>query len=121
MENQKDETEIIRAIPSLEIEATERKLLVQAKDFLPRIPIDPVDLLIIDQMGKDISGAGMDQNVIARTVMRHHQVPSKPKIARIFVRSLLGAETSRMRLSAASPLWKTNCRVEYGQETNCHN
>jgi hypothetical protein len=37
-------------------------------------------------MGKDISGAGMDQNVIARTVMRFHQVPSNPKITRIFVR-----------------------------------
>jgi hypothetical protein len=86
VENQKDETEIIRAIPAGEIEATERKLLVKAKNLLPRIPFDPIDLLIVDQMGKDISGAGMDQNVIARTVMRFHQVPSNPKITRIFVR-----------------------------------
>ena len=86
VENQKDETEIIRVIPTEEIEATERKLLVTAKDLLPRIPFDPIDLLIVDQMGKDISGAGMDQNVIARTVMRFHQVPSNPKITRIFVR-----------------------------------
>jgi hypothetical protein len=86
VENQKDETEIIQAIPAGEIETTERKLLVKAKDFLPRIPFDPIDLLIVDQMGKDISGAGMDQNVIARTVMRFHQVPSHPKITRIFVR-----------------------------------
>jgi hypothetical protein len=86
VENQKDETEIIQAIPAGEIEASERKLLVKAKDFLPRIPFDPIDLLIVDQMGKDISGAGMDQNVIARTVMRFHQVPSSPKITRIFVR-----------------------------------
>ncbi|MGD8762263.1 MAG: lactate racemase domain-containing protein [Desulfobacteraceae bacterium] len=86
VENQKDETEIIRAIPAGEIEATERELLVTAKKLLPRIPFDPIDLLIVDQMGKDISGAGMDQNVIARTVMRFHQVPSNPKITRIFVR-----------------------------------
>ena len=86
VENQKDETEIIRAIPAEEIEATERKLLVTAKDLLPRIPFDPIDLLIVDQMGKDISGAGMDQNVIARTVMRFQQVPSNPIITRIFVR-----------------------------------
>ena len=86
VENQKDETEIIRAIPAGEIEATERELLVTAKELLPRIPFDPIDLLIVDQMGKDISGAGMDQNVIARTVMRFHQVPSNPKITRIFVR-----------------------------------
>jgi hypothetical protein len=88
VENQKDETEIIQAIPSGEIEATERNLLVKAKDLFPRIPFDPVDLLIIDQMGKDISGAGMDQNVIARTVIPSHQVPSHPKITRIFVRDL---------------------------------
>ncbi len=86
VENQKDETEIIQAIPSEEIEAVEQALLVKAKDFLPRIPFDPIDVLIVDQMGKDISGAGMDQNVIARTVMRFHQVPSNPKITRIFVR-----------------------------------
>jgi hypothetical protein len=88
VENQKDETEIIQAILPKEIEATERKLLVRAKAFLPRIPIDPVDLLIVDQMGKDISGAGMDQNVLARTVIPFHQVPSDPKITRIFVRDL---------------------------------
>ena len=86
VENQKDETEIIRAIPARDIEGTERELLVTAKDLLPRIPFDPIDLLIVDQMGEDISGAGMDQNVIARTVMRFHQVPSSPKITRIFVR-----------------------------------
>jgi hypothetical protein len=86
VENQKDETEIIQAIPAGEIEATERELLIKAKDLLASIPFDPIDLLIVDQMGKDISGAGMDQNVIARTVMRFHQVPSHPKITRIFVR-----------------------------------
>ena len=86
VENQKDETEIIQAIPPAEIEVTEQELLVKAKDLLPRIPFDPVDLLIVDQMGKDISGAGMDQNVIGRTVMRFHEVPSTPKITRIFVR-----------------------------------
>ena len=88
VENQKDETETIRAIPPEEFEATERKLLVKAKELLPRIPFDPVDLLIVDQMGKEISGAGMDQNVIARTVIPFHQVPSNPKITRIFVRDL---------------------------------
>ena len=86
VENQKDETELIQAIPPGEIEVSEQKMLVKAKDLLPQIPFDPIDLLIVDQMGKDISGAGMDQNVIARTVMRFHQVPSHPKITRIFVR-----------------------------------
>ena len=88
VENQRDETEIIQAIPAAKIEETERELLVIAKNLLPGIPFDPIDLLIIDEMGKNISGTGMDQNVIARTVIPYHQVPSKPQITRIFVRDL---------------------------------
>ncbi|UCF92670.1 MAG: DUF2088 domain-containing protein [Desulfobacterales bacterium] len=86
VENQRDETEIIRAIPANGIEATERDLLRRAKELLPRIPIDTIDLLIVDQMGKDISGTGMDQNVIGRSAIPYHQTPARPKITRIFVR-----------------------------------
>jgi hypothetical protein len=88
VENQRDETEIIEAIPAAEIEAAERRLLVRAKNLLARIPFDPIDILIVDQMGKDISGTGMDQNVIGRTVIPYHQVPATPRITRIFVRDL---------------------------------
>jgi hypothetical protein len=88
VENQKDETEIIQAIPPDRIEETERELLIKAKGYLARIPFDTIDILIVDEMGKDISGTGMDQNVIGRTVIPYHQVPAKPKITRIFVRDL---------------------------------
>jgi len=88
VENQKDETQIIQAIAPDEIETAERELLIKAKGYLPRIPFDPIDILIVDEMGKDISGTGMDQNVIARSVIPYHQVPANPKITRIFVRDL---------------------------------
>jgi hypothetical protein len=88
VENQRDETEILRAIPADQIEAVERELLVKAKALQPRIPFDLIDLLVVDEMGKDISGTGMDQNVIGRTVIPYHQVPTHPKITRIFVRDL---------------------------------
>ena len=88
VENQRDETEIIQAIPANRIEETERELLIKAKALLPRIPFDPIDILIVDEMGKGISGAGMDPNVVARTVIPYHQVPARPKITRIFVRDL---------------------------------
>ena len=88
VENQRDETEIIQAISPDKIEETERELLIKAKGYLPRIPFDPIDILIVDEMGKEISGTGMDQNVIARTVIPYHQVPANPKINRIFVRDL---------------------------------
>jgi hypothetical protein len=88
VENQRDETHILKVIPPEEIEETEKRLLILAKELLPRIPFDPVDILIINQMGKNISGTGMDQNVIARTATPYHTVPPKPRIGRIVVRDL---------------------------------
>jgi hypothetical protein len=88
VENQRDETHVLKVIPPKEIEETEKKLLLLAKELLPRIPFDPIDLLIVDQMGKNLSGTGMDQNVIARSTTPYHTVPSKPRISRIVVRDL---------------------------------
>ena len=88
VENQRDETQIIKMMPASEIEQTEIKLLVKAKQLLPRIPVDSIDVLIVDVMGKNISGTGMDQNIIARTKCSYHNVPAKPDINRIIVRDL---------------------------------
>ncbi len=88
VENQRDETEIIRAIPAGKIEKTEPQLLRKAKRMLPQIPLDPIDLLIVDWMGKEISGTGMDQNVIGRTVITYHRPDTKIDVLRIFVRDL---------------------------------
>jgi len=88
VENQRDETEIIRAIPAADIEKTEPQLLKKAKRMLPQIPLNPIDLLIVDWMGKEISGTGMDQNVIGRTVISYHRPDKKIDILRIFVRDL---------------------------------
>ena len=88
VENQRDETQIIHAIPAAEIEATEYRLLRKAKRLFPRIPLDPIDLLIVDRMGKEISGTGMDQNVIGRSVIPYHRPSIKNNIMRIFVRDL---------------------------------
>ena len=88
VENQRDETEIIQAIAADAIEIEEQKLLRKAKKLFPRIPFDPIDLLIVDWMGKEISGTGMDQNVIGRSVIPYHRPSIKPDIMRIFVRDL---------------------------------
>jgi hypothetical protein len=88
VENQRDETEIIQAIAADDIEIEEQKLLRKAKKLFPRIPFDPIDLLIVDWMGKEISGTGMDQNVIGRSVIPYHRPLTRPDIMRIFVRDL---------------------------------
>jgi hypothetical protein len=88
VENQREETEIIRAVAAADIEKTEKELLIKAKQLFPTIPLNPIDLLIVDWMGKEISGTGMDQKVIGRSVIPYHNPLSQPTIMRIFVRDL---------------------------------
>ncbi len=66
LENAYDNPMIIEAIPSEDILSREKELLRIAKDNIARIKLDSVDVLIIDEIGKNISGEGMDPNVTGR-------------------------------------------------------
>lgn len=57
----------IVAIPKEQIEKEEPALLLEAKNLVPVIPFSKVDVIVIDEMGKDISGTGMDSNVVGRS------------------------------------------------------
>ncbi|MCC6804192.1 MAG: DUF2088 domain-containing protein [Anaerolineae bacterium] len=64
VENGYHQPAIIRVLRAADIETDEPQLLDQARRLLPKVPFDPLDLLIIEQMGKDISGTGVDLNVV---------------------------------------------------------
>jgi len=64
LENSLDETAEIQVVPPERFEETDRTLLKRAWQVLPRVPFDPLDVLVVDEMGKNISGTGMDNNVI---------------------------------------------------------
>ena len=66
VENGYDETAKVEAFLPADLEAGDRALLREAKAWMARLPFDPIDLLVVDQMGKDISGSGMDSNIIGR-------------------------------------------------------
>lgn len=89
VENAFEETALIEGVLPNEFEVREAQLLQQAKEWLPRLPFDEVDVLIVDEIGKNISGTGMDTNVIGRKfndrAPRHDEWP---KIRRIVVRAL---------------------------------
>lgn len=68
----------------------EKELLKKASAIMPRIPFDEFDLLIVDEIGKDISGTGMDTNVTGRNRDILGTFNILPKIHRIFVRDLTG-------------------------------
>jgi hypothetical protein len=67
LENAYDETRKIEFISADEVETREKELLVEAKGLLPKILAPEIDVLIVNEIGKDISGAGMDPNITGRT------------------------------------------------------
>ena len=88
VEDQYDDTAIIKGIPPSEFLDREAELLEMAYDHMPRLPFDELDLLVVDRMGKEISGTGMDTNVIGRIHIAYEPPPERPTIGRIYVRSL---------------------------------
>lgn len=88
VENGYDETALIEAFTPADLEAGERRLLALARQWMARLPCSPIDVLIVDEMGKNISGAGMDTNVIGRPSNPHEPFPADPKILWIVVLDL---------------------------------
>lgn len=66
VENAFDKVAIVEVLASDEIEERETELQKLAKSLLPKIHIDQIDVLVIDQIGKNISGDGMDPNITGR-------------------------------------------------------
>jgi len=91
VENGYDQTAIIEAVRASEMEATERRLQKISKGSLAHLPFDQLDVLIVDEMGKDVTGAGMDPNVIGRIMNVVTPEPESPKIIRIVARDLTEA------------------------------
>lgn len=93
VENQLHETALIEFVPRESLVSREEELLVRAKELMPALPFRDIDLLIVDQIGKNISGVGMDPNITGRDVQGyssslHSQEKQGPTIRRIFVRDL---------------------------------
>jgi len=91
VENQNHETCELRMALNDEIEPVETELLRRARELLPGLPVDQIDLLIVDEMGKDISGEGLDPNVVGRDCCSYGARRERPRITRIFVRDLTEA------------------------------
>jgi hypothetical protein len=67
VENQRDRTALVRGLTAAEIGGgAEAALLDEARRLMPRIPFDDLDVLVIDRIGKDVSGAGIDTNLVGR-------------------------------------------------------
>lgn len=88
VENARDETGKIAGVLPQDFFHTEAELLELARRWMPSLPFDHADLVIIDEIGKDISGAGMDTNVIGRKTEGDHRDLPPRAIKRIYARGL---------------------------------
>jgi len=96
VEDQHHQTAVVEVIRPENIVHQEGRLFQRAQSLLARLPFDDIDLLIVDRMGKDISGSGMDTNVIGRDITGyisslHPDGSITPRVSRIFVRDLTPA------------------------------
>ena len=84
VENAFHQTYMIKAIPNECVETEEPEMLLLAKKLMATIPFDKVDVLMLEQIGKEISGDGMDPNVVGRA----YNYRERPFISRIGVLGL---------------------------------
>jgi hypothetical protein len=92
IENAYEETAVVEGIPPARISPRERELFSDARRLMPHLPVDELDILVVDEMGKEYSGTGMDVNVIGRWRLPGMAEPRRPRVHRIVT----------LRLSAAS-------------------
>jgi len=89
VEDEHDDTTLVEGVPASGFLKREKELLEMAEDRMPKLPFDEMDVLVVDQIGKDISGQGMDTNVTGR---RHFTInepePESPDVKRIYLRGL---------------------------------
>ena len=75
VENMLDDTALIECILPQDIEKRERELLVVAREKIPAVPFENLDVLVIQEMGKNISGTGIDPNVTGRYFLDRGNIP----------------------------------------------
>ena len=88
LEDAHHNTARLDAVPVEAMEQREEENLALAKSWMAKIPVD-LDILVLDEIGKNISGAGMDTKVVNRGVNgEYNPWPGTPRIERVFVRDL---------------------------------
>jgi hypothetical protein len=89
VEDQHDDTSILEGVPPSGFLDREAELLETAYEIMPKIPFEAVDVAVFDRQGKDVSGQGLDTNVIGRRPFAINEPePESPRIKRIYVRGL---------------------------------
>jgi hypothetical protein len=81
----------LEALRPDELAEGEQRLMELARQLAPRLPVDDIDVLVIDEIGKDVSGTGMDTNIIGRLCIEGAPEPASPRVKAIVVLDLTDA------------------------------
>jgi hypothetical protein len=85
VENAYEETAIIAAVPPERVVERERELLRESAKLMPRLAVSDMDVLFVDELGKNFSGTGMDTNVVGRFRILGVEEPESPKAKYLIV------------------------------------
>ena len=89
VENAFEETALVEGVPAEKFYEREVELLEKARAWMPRLPLNDIDLLVVDEIGKEISGTGMDTNIVGRKFNDHAATADDAtNCRRIFIRGL---------------------------------
>jgi len=81
VENEVGETALIRGLLPSEIGAAEEEALLEtARSMMPALPLADLDVLVVERLGKDVSGEGVDPNVVGRTYITGTPEPASPRV-----------------------------------------
>lgn len=83
VEDQRNVLKHLEAVPVDRIMTREPELLKLSQEFRAKLPYDRLDILLLDEMGKDISGSGLDTKVIGRIMNIYEPELTSPRITRI--------------------------------------
>jgi hypothetical protein len=81
----------VQALPARDIPLEEPRILERSRRLMAALPVNACDLLIVDRMGKDISGGGMDGNIIGRMFIEGEPEPPSPRVGVILALRLTEA------------------------------
>ena len=91
VEDGREQTAAVRAARAADIPAREAECLALARRGMAALPLEEIDVLVLDAIGKEISGTGMDTNVVGRIGIAGVDDPQSPRVRRIVVLGLTEA------------------------------
>lgn len=83
VENAHDHTALVEAIPAERLVEREKQLVPIARANMPALMIPEIDVLVVEQIGKNISGAGYDPNILGKSYILKQFLQPVPKIGRM--------------------------------------